>query len=267
MKAAAFDFIMGRSEGVGSAELARALFKADSIGDELSKKLIGSWLGADSRFWRDDRGLWHIDSRCLALGKPYNFLSKTTFTVIDVETTGGMPPRDKMTEVAALKVEGGQIIDQFSTLFNPGRYIPPFITKLTGITNEMVSSMPTIEEVIPKFLDFIGSSVIVAHYSPFDLRFINSALVEFGLEPLKNDELCTCRLARRLLPDVNGRSLDSLAAHFGIEVVPRHRALPDAVAAAKILIRFLEMLHEKGVENLDELLRLQRSKRRRSSKA
>lgn len=260
MKAAAFNFLIGRPEGVDSTELARALFKSDLMGDKLSKKLINSWLGDDSRFRRDERGLWHIKGECPAPDRPSKSLLQTTFCVVDVETTGGAPPDHKMTELAAVKVKGYKISGQFCTLLNPKRDIPYFITRLTGISEKMVSKSPIFEQILPAFLGFIGSSVIVAHYSSFDLKFINSALVESGYEPLKNEVLCTCKLARRLLPEVNSRSLDSLAARFAIGIPHRHRALGDASATAEILVRFLTMLDDKGIRNLGELLRFQRSR-------
>lgn len=179
------------------------------------------------------------------------------FTVVDIETTGGRVPEHGITEVAMFRVNGLKIVDSYQTLINPMRSIPPFIIDLTGITEEMVENAPPASEVMPAVRDFIGSTVLVAHYTPFDVPFLAHYVREATGAELRNQTLCTCRLARRILPHLRSKGLTSVAAYCGIQVENRHRAAGDALATAKILMIFLQHLMERGVETLGEVLRLQ----------
>ncbi|MBI4640975.1 MAG: DEDD exonuclease domain-containing protein [Candidatus Tectomicrobia bacterium] len=234
-------------------DLAREIFKAEHISPTLSVKLVGSIVRYDPRFSLEG-DYWKLNPAYLLQGPSQDSLRLLDFTVVDIETTGGGPPDHKITEIAAVKVREMEIVEHFQTLVNPERSIPPFITRLTGITNEMVAPMPTIDQIMPKFLNFLGSSVFVAHNASFDLKFIDHAVTVFKGEGLSNPQLCTYRLARKLLPDLPKRSLDSLSAYFAIGIEGRHRAFGDALATAKILGRFLEMLFERNIETLEELL-------------
>jgi DNA polymerase-3 subunit epsilon len=155
------------------------------------------------------------------------------------------------------RVKGMKIVESFQTLINPMRSIPPFIIGLTGITEEMVESAPPASEVMPAVRDFIGSTVLVAHYTPFDVPFLSHYIRKATGSTLRNQTLCTCRLARRILPHLRSKGLTSVADYFGIHVENRHRAAGDALATAKILILFLAHLMDRGVETLGEVLRLQ----------
>ncbi len=183
---------------------------------------------------------------------------EATFVVVDVETTGMNPWRDRITELAMIKVQDGEVTDEFSTLVNPQQFIPPYIAKFTGITNEMVFTAPKASEVMPKFLEFLGDGVLVGHNVNFDLRFLNATLGRTGHSTLFNKTLCTCRLARRLLPHLRSKSLDRVAEHLGIDFQQRHRALADARTTAHILLHFLSRLSEEGeIEEFTDLLSLQ----------
>ncbi len=185
-------------------------------------------------------------------------IREASFVVVDTETTGTQARTDRLLEVAAVKVRGGQVVERFTRLINPQRSVPYRITQLTGITTAMVFDQPPADRVLPGFLDFLGQAVVVAHNLTFDLRFLNAELDRTGRGALQNPSLCTLRLARRLLPGLPSKGLSSLIDFFGLQVPDRHRALGDAAAAAEILLRFLDQLaSEHGVESLDEVLHFQ----------
>ena len=162
-------------------------------------------------------------------------LFAVTFCVLDLETTGGSPADCAITEIGAVKHQGGELIGSFQTLVDPGLPIPPSITFLTGITEAMVVQAPAIEAVYPSFLEFLGDSVVVGHNVRFDLSFLNAAARQLGYPPLRNDFVDTAALARRLISEeVRNLRLRTLAAYFRSQVVPNHRALDDAMATAHV---------------------------------
>ena len=190
-------------------------------------------------------------------------IEEATFVVVDTETTGSRAGEDRLIEVGAVKVRAGKVVDVFQQLVNPGRYVPRRITELTGISTGMVFDQPRAGEVLPGFLDFLGDAVMVAHNLPFDRRVLDEELDLAGLDPLRNEGLCTLRLARRLLSALPSKGLTLLAEHFGIEIAGRHRALGDAEATATLLLRLTDRLStEFGVTTVDELLSFQRRRYR-----
>ena len=188
------------------------------------------------------------------LGTP---LSEVTFVVLDLETTGASPDTCAITEIGAVKYCGGERVATFQTLVNPGSPIPPFITVLTGITESMVYPAPSIREVIPALLEFIGGAVLVGHNLRFDTSFIDAALLRDGRERLPNRRVDTLGLARRLLRDeVRDMKLGTLARHLRVPETPNHRALADAQATAEVLHALLERAATLGVLGLDDLIAL-----------
>ncbi|HYH78230.1 MAG TPA: 3'-5' exonuclease [Longimicrobium sp.] len=185
---------------------------------------------------------------------PVRSLWEEEWVVVDFETTGGSPYRGhRVTEVGAVCVSGGKITDSYSTLVNPDRRIPGMITSLTGITEQMVAGAPRFGEVASRVSDAIAGRVFVAHNAAFDWRFMcHEMQMATGMQP-RGRQLCTVRLARKLLPELPSRGLDSLALYFGVRIESRHRALDDAVATAKLLIRFIEMLEERGAADWNGL--------------
>jgi DNA polymerase-3 subunit epsilon len=152
-------------------------------------------------------------------------------------------------------VEAGRLSGTFATLIDPGVPIPPFISSMTGILKEMIEGAPSFLAVGDELARFIGDSVLVAHNLPFDRGFLNQEYERnFGFV-LANPALCTVRLGRRLLPHLPDRRLDTLAEHYGIRFAARHRALGDAEVTAKLLLRFIGALEERGVEDLEALER------------
>jgi DNA polymerase-3 subunit epsilon len=181
-------------------------------------------------------------------------LAEVTFCAVDLETTGGSPRNDSITEIGAVKYRGGERLGTFQTLVDPGAPIPPFITHLTGIDDLAVRDAPALETVLPALVEFVDGAVFVAHNASFDFRFLNAALGELSYELLKGPAVCTAKLARRVVwPDVPNVRLQTLAEYFRTPVRPAHRALPDAEACADVLHRLLELGGRLGILTLGDL--------------
>lgn len=174
------------------------------------------------------------------------------FVVFDLETTGFSNINDKITEIGAAKIRDFEIVDRFSELVNPEKDISYKVQELTGITNEMVKDKPTIEEILPKFMEFVGDDVLVAHNADFDTGFIMQKCKEQGLE-YKNKKVDTLMLARIMLPNLKRYKLDKVAKEVGVQLLNHHRAVDDAEATANIFIKFLGMLKKQGVEKLSDV--------------
>lgn len=177
-----------------------------------------------------------------------------TYIVFDIETTGFSSIKDAIIEIGAVKVTDGKITDRFSTFVNPKRPIPFEITNLTSITDEMVMDSPTIDVVLPQFLEFAGDGVLVAHNAGFDVGFIEQNCRSLGL----SDEfvyLDTVALARVLLPTLSKYKLNIVAKALNISLENHHRAVDDAEATAEIFVKFTEMLKKDQVGTLKEVNR------------
>ena len=185
-------------------------------------------------------------------------IAATTFVVVDVETTGLSPRDGGITEIAMIKVRNGLLWDEYTTLVNPLMPIPDEVAVLTGIDDEMVAKAPAADEVAPAIAEFLGDGVFTAHNAPFDLGFVNSTLAKGRIERIQNPILCTCKLARRLLPNLYSKSLGPVAKQLGIRNSQRHRASGDAYATARVLIHFLHKLEEEfDVVDLKGVMRFQ----------
>ena len=177
-----------------------------------------------------------------------------TYIVFDIETTGFSSIRDRIIEIGAVKVVDGEIVDRFSTFVNPKRPIPFEITNLTSITDEMVMGSPTIETVLPRFLEFVGDGVLVAHNAGFDVGFIEQNCRNLGLD----DHFVyadTVALARVLLPTLSKYKLNIVAKALNISLENHHRAVDDAGATAEIFVKFVEMLKKDNITTLKEVNR------------
>src|SRR5512146_1056398 len=158
-------------------------------------------------------------------------LSELAFTVVDIETTGWAPEDAGITEIGAVRVQGGTVVAEFGSLVNPGIPVPEAITALTGISDQMLVSAPLVGDVLPSLLAFAEGSVLTAHNAPFDLRFLTAACAAMGRDWPGFEVLDTVRLARHLMAtpqEVPDRKLATLARFFGTPVRPSHRALDDA---------------------------------------
>ena len=175
-----------------------------------------------------------------------------TYIVFDIETTGFSSIRDRIIEIGAVKVVNGKIVDRFSTFVNPQRPIPFEITNLTSITDEMVMESPAIDVILPKFLEFVGDGVLVAHNAGFDVGFIEQNCRNLGL----NDHFVyadTVALARVLLPTLSKYKLNVVAKALNISLENHHRAVDDAGATAEIFVKFVEMLKKDNITTLKEV--------------
>ncbi len=169
-----------------------------------------------------------------------------TFVVFDIETTGFVAGTDKITEIAAVKIKDGIILDEFSTFVNPERPIPKEVQELTHITPAMVKDSETIREVLPKFLEFCQGSIVVAHNAKFDLSFINYHAKEFKLEKPRYT-IDTLSMARELFESYQNHKLGTIVANLGIELENAHRAINDARATAEVFNRMCEILKERNM--------------------
>ncbi|MBU2072182.1 MAG: VRR-NUC domain-containing protein [Gammaproteobacteria bacterium] len=156
------------------------------------------------------------------------------YVVLDVETTGGKAGTDRITEIGAVKVQAGKVLDTFNTLINPQRHIPSFISRLTGISNSMVSDAPTFADIANQLSAFLQGAVFVAHNAKFDYSFIRSEFARCEL-PFDMPQLCTVVNMRRYYPGLQSYSLGKLCAEFGIKLTNHHRALADATATVELL--------------------------------
>ncbi len=196
--------------------------------------------------------IYGIECYLLDNGAPVIFGTKEhslddEYVVLDIETTGLDYRKECITEIGAVKFKQGSIIDEYSTFVNPGKPIPPFITKLTGITDEMVKDAQPIEEVLKGLMDFIGQAPIVAHNASFDLGFIKHFASMNGIY-VENTIVDTLQLCRCVFPGLEKYKLDAIAKHLNIDMGNHHRALDDAKTTAQILGKSFEVLKEQGAE-------------------
>jgi len=166
------------------------------------------------------------------------------YAIIDIETTGGNATYNKVTEIAIVVFDGEKIIDRFETLINPERRIPPKISLLTGITNEMVQDAPTFPEVAKRIYEITENQVFVAHNVNFDYSFIKNEFVSLGGE-FNRKKLCTVRLSRKIIPGLPSYSLGNLCSSLGICIENRHRAGGDADGTTKLF----EILLKRDKDN------------------
>jgi len=229
-------------------EIADVVFRLAHAGDELAASLVSDLVRNDSRF--------RIDLTHLAISEDsleHRPLNEITFVVLDVEAIIARSRPARIIELGAYRVHDGQIAAEFQTLLNPEAPLPRFVAGLTGISELMLSSAPKFAEVAGAWLDFAGDAVLVAHNSDFDLPLLNREIERvFPGQRMRNPELCTVDLARRLLRNSAGHNLDALADHFGFEITQRHRAAGDAHATARVLLCLLDQLQEFGVRTLSE---------------
>lgn len=181
------------------------------------------------------------------------------FTVIDIETTGLSKNTHAITEIAAAKIRNNEIVDSFQTLVNPQVRIPSFITKLTGINNEMVKDSPKVNQVLPDFVDFLGKDVFVAHNATFDFGFLDHNLNLHHNHQLLNDRLCTRKLANRIFPELPRKRLGDLCEHLDIKNTQAHRAMSDVLATVQVFNEMTGILKSKGIWEIKDVLKFERS--------
>src|SRR6185312_12899432 len=239
-------------------------------------------------FTRDAAGQWALAPRGVTMASAHaatrailadvppprrEALGDVSYVVVDTETTGMRAWHgDRVTEIAAVVVRNGVICERFETLVNPERPIPRMITALTHIDASMVRNAPVFADVCDELLRVLEGHVFVAHNVEFDWRFLSAELVRARGRRLVGRKLCTVRLARRVLPYLRSRRLDSLARYYDIRIVDRHRAGGDAHATAHVLLRLLDAARALDCRHWDDLEQLVamvpgRGRRRRGRKS
>lgn len=155
------------------------------------------------------------------------------YSIIDIETTGGSPKTEKVTEIAVYIHDGTRVVNEYASLVNPEKSIPAFITGLTGITNEMVAGAPKFYEIARELVELTENTIFVAHNAGFDYGFICEEFRQLGYL-FKREKLCTVKLSRKLIPGLRSYSLGKLCSELGIDVHNRHRAAGDAMATVRL---------------------------------
>ena len=229
-----------------------------------SASAVYQLLGANPCFSVDDEGVWSLHgsppfrrretsaTRMAILRKE---IARQPFAVVDVETTGSRERAGgSVVEVAICEVLDGAVVAEYETLIDPGRRLPRPITSLTGITNEMLGGAPAFEHVVDEIGERLDGRVFVAQNVDFDWGFVSAELLAANREPPDVPRLCTAAATRSLFPSLRRRNLDALAHHFGISIAGRHRAYPDALAAARVLIRLLDEAAGRGLSDVGTLL-------------
>ncbi len=178
---------------------------------------------------------------------------KSEYVVFDLETTGFYAGKDKITEIGAVKIKGGKVVDRYGTFINPERSIPLKVQKITGIDMMMVKDAPTIEEKLTDFLDFCGDAILVAHNADFDMGFIEVFAKAQGIL-VENTVLDTLELARIFFPKMKNYKLGTLAKHFKVPLVNAHRAVDDAEATAWVLLKMFEHMNQINIHTIEGIL-------------
>lgn len=185
-------------------------------------------------------------------------IEEAEFSVVDVETTGLGPANNNIIEIGLVKIKNFKVIDRYNSFINPGRSIPPFITQFTGISNDDVYNAPFFEDLVKPLQDFLEDSVLVGHNLQFDISFLRKEFNVCGVENYQPLQLCTLRLARRMLPNLKSRSLGNLANYLHLKNEDAHRAYADAEVTAKILHHLVEQLKvSDGFQTVQEFINYQ----------
>ena len=246
-----------------SQALVASVCQLSMVPAAIAEHMAVTLLREHPRFVRTADGGWRLGEPSAPAWRTHAIedeplLSSLSFAVVDTETTGGRAYMgDRITEIAIVTVRDGAIQHVYETLVNPERSIPPFITRLTNISWEMVRDKAPFRDVCADVVRALDGHVFVAHNAGFDWRFVSAEVSRASGRELTGRRLCTVRLARRILPQLRRRSLDWVAGHYGVEIPPgmRHRAAGDAIATAHCLIRLLEDARSHGCERWSELER------------
>jgi DNA polymerase III epsilon subunit family exonuclease len=242
------DLLVDAGGRAAASVIVDTVFKISHMDDDLAGLLVADLVKNDCRFKI-------IENNTIELQEDSwqsRLLKELDFVVVDVEATGAKTPPNRLIELGAYRIRAGRIVDKFLSLVNPEIPIPRFVIALTGISNEMVRAAPVFADVAPRWLDFVDDSVLVAHNAPFDTSFLNHEISRvYPGHRMVNPHLCTVKLSRRVLPGLNNHRLDTIADHFSIPIISRHRAGSDALATAEIFLLLLSKLEEDhGIKDL-----------------
>lgn len=243
--------LLVRGEPVDAVEAVRLLIASPNAPTDICRKVLSALVRQDRRFHWDPGETHLLSLRRWEVSDPD--LAEVPFVAIDLETTGARAGSSKITEIGAVRIERLREVRHFGTLVNPLRPIPPMITQITGITQEMVADAPRIEEVIPSLMEFLEGAVVVAHNACFDVGFLNYELQRLKGRRLGDGAIDTLPLARALAPGLPNYRLHTVASALDAPVAACHRALADAQAAAHVFVTLVGRLQEQGITRLGEL--------------
>jgi DNA polymerase III subunit epsilon len=253
------ELVQARRGAVAAEEAARVLFALESAPAELARSLLSDVVEGDAR-------LTWLGARVGLADDPHGdtLIEDAELVVFDLETTGLSARRDRLCEIGAVRVRALEIADTFETLVNPGTVLPPAIARLTGLRDTDLRRAPRPEAAVRSFLAFAGDAPLAAHNARFDVSFLDGEVERLSGRRVAAPVLDTVWLARRLLQRRSERfSLASLAHFFGTATSPCHRALPDALATAEILVSLLGLAQERGARTLAEVFELAAPRARR----
>ena len=204
----------------------------------------------------DFKVIFGVEAYLIDLGRPIAFntngqSASDNVVIFDIETTGFSPEKDRIIEIGAVKIKNGQIADRFSSFVNPQMPISDKISRLTGITDDMVSGAPVIETVLEQFVDFCGDAVLVAHNAAFDMGFIKANAKRQGMD-FSPAYIDTVEMARGALPELESHKLNVVAQALGVSLQGHHRAVNDAEATAQIYLKLAGLAKVKSVDELNE---------------
>jgi DNA polymerase III epsilon subunit family exonuclease len=252
-RADAHAFLLGQQQPLPTPVIARHLFGARRHEMPETQVVVRALLSADSRFVETHDHCWTvIGSTCLRQS-----LADATFAVVDLETTGSVIGVDEIIEIGLVIFQDGRIQDRFETMVWSDRTIPPWVARLTGISNKDLEGAPTFSDVAETVASMLDGNVFVAHDIRFDLPFLRWEFARRGVARPAVTGLCTLQLSRQIWPQLASRSLLDLARHFGITHDNPHRAAADAAATAGILGRALEDARGYGLADLGDLYRIE----------
>ena len=243
-----FDFVLESGGRATFSEISDSIFHLNNATEDLAASLVVDLVQNDPRFIAEDKYLAIRPNETETQS-----LRDIEFVVVDVEAIAGKSIPTRIIEIGACRIAHGKIVAEFETLVNPELPLPPFISTLTGITEELLASAPLFSEVAESWLNFIGDAVLAAHNANFDVTLLNQEIARVFLGcRMRNAELCTVQLARRMMPDLEKHHLDALADNFGFQITERHRAAGDARATARVLLHLIDELEICGVKTLAE---------------
>jgi DNA polymerase-3 subunit epsilon len=249
----AFDYLSAGP--VDASTLISHVCQLPSMPPAIAEHMAAALFAGHRRFVREPDGRWGV-----VRDVPFpnaDALAGLTYAVVDVEATGGRSyGADRITEVAVVEVKNGRATTVFDTLINPQRVIPPWVSRLTNISADMVKDAPVFAEVCDQLLGVLDGRIFVAHNASFDWRFLSTEIERATGRTLSGRRLCTVRMTRKLLPGLRRRSLDYVSMYYGVEITRRHRAGGDAVATAQVFLRLMDDARREGCESWHDLQRL-----------
>lgn len=249
----AHEYLLGQQKPLPTAAIARRLFGARRHEMPETQVVVRALLADDPRFIETHDHCWTV------LGSPLlrKSLREATFSVVDLETTGSVIGVDEIIEIGLIQVRGGKIVHRFESLVWSDRDIPPWVARLTGISNADLEGAPTFSDLAETVVDMLEGNVFVAHDIRFDLPFLRWEFARRGIGRPAVTGLCTLQLSRQFWPDLGSRSLPDLAEHFGVAHDNPHRAAADAAATAGVLLQVLKEAEALGLVDLGDLYRVE----------